>query len=92
MADDQAQMADAADRPLADFNIFDPDLLQDPHAYYRRLREEAPVFRDPRTGIVTVATYDLIMRSTGSRWCSPTISAGGCEGPSVRKTRKKWRS
>ncbi|WP_293903081.1 cytochrome P450 [Phenylobacterium sp.] len=61
MADDQAQMADVAGRPLAEFNIFDPDLLQDPHAYYRRLRQEAPVFRDPKTGIVSVATYDLIM-------------------------------
>jgi cytochrome P450 len=47
--------------PLADVNFFDPELLQDPHAYYRRLREEAPVFRDPKTGIVSVATYDLIM-------------------------------
>ena len=61
MADDQAQTADAASCPLSDFSIFDPDLLQDPHAYYRRLREEAPVFRDPKTGIVTVATYELIM-------------------------------
>ena len=61
MADDHAQVADAADRPLAEFNIFDPDLLQDPHTYYRRLRKEAPVFRDSRTGIVTVATYDLIL-------------------------------
>ncbi len=61
MADHQARTADAAARPLADFHIFDPDLLQDPHAYYRRLRNEAPVFRDPKTGIVTVATYDLIM-------------------------------
>jgi cytochrome P450 len=47
--------------PLAEVNTFDPDLLQDPHLYYRRLREEAPVFRDPKTGIVSVATYDLIM-------------------------------
>ena len=61
MADDQAQMAGVADRPLADFNLFDPDLLQDPHAYYRRLRNEAPVFRDPKTGIIAVSTYELIM-------------------------------
>eukprot|EP01035_Chromulina_nebulosa_P039729 gene39729-53712_t len=61
MADDQAGTADARTCPLADFNIFAPDLLQDPHDYYRRLRKEAPVFRDPKTGIVTVATYDLIM-------------------------------
>ena len=61
MADDLAPLSDAAERPLADINIFDPDLLQDPHAYYRRLRQEAPVFRDPKSGIVAVATFDLIM-------------------------------
>jgi cytochrome P450 len=52
---------DTATCPLGEINAFDPDLLQDPHAYYRRLRKEAPVFRDPRTGIVSVSTYDLIM-------------------------------
>jgi len=47
--------------PLDQIDPFDPDLLQDPHPYYRRLRAEAPVFRHPATGIVSVATYDLIM-------------------------------
>ena len=64
MAHDDAGTApklDMATCPLAEVNIFDPDLLQDPHLYYRRLRTEAPVFRDPKTGIVSVATYDLIM-------------------------------
>lgn len=46
--------------PLADVGLFDPYVLQDPHVYYERLRREAPVFRDPKTGIVSVATYDLI--------------------------------
>ncbi len=64
MAHDDAAAAprlDIARCPLADINSFDPDLLQDPYVFYRRLREEAPVFRDPKTGIVSVATYDLIM-------------------------------
>jgi cytochrome P450 len=47
--------------PLEEINAFDPDLLNEPYDYYRRLREEAPVFRDPKTGIVSVATYDLIV-------------------------------
>lgn len=47
--------------PLSSINPFDPDLLQDPYPYFARLREEAPVYRDPTTGIVSVATYDLIM-------------------------------
>jgi cytochrome P450 len=52
---------DPATCPLGEINAFDPVLLQDPHAYYRRLRDEAPVFRDPKTGIVSVSTYALIM-------------------------------
>lgn len=51
----------ATDRPLAEIDAFDPVLLQDPHPYYQRLREEAPVFRDPKNGIVYVSIYDLIM-------------------------------
>src|SRR5437867_2268175 len=47
--------------PLHEIDAFDPALLQDPHPYYARLRAEAPVFRDPKTGIVSVSTYDLIM-------------------------------
>jgi cytochrome P450 len=52
---------DLARCPLEAINAFDPDLLQDPYPYWSRLRAEAPVFRDPKTGIVSVSTYDLIM-------------------------------
>jgi cytochrome P450 len=56
-----AAKLDLARCPLAEINAFDPDVLQDPYPYYARLRDEAPVFRDPKTGIVSVSTYDLIM-------------------------------
>lgn len=52
---------DVAACPLSQINAFDPELLQDPYPYFARLRAEAPVFRDPNTGIVSVSTYDLIM-------------------------------
>ena len=64
MAHDDAAAAptlDIARCPLAEINAFDPAILNDPYPYYRRLRSEAPVFRDPKTGIVSVSTYDLIM-------------------------------
>jgi cytochrome P450 len=48
--------------PLHEINAFDPEILQDPYPYFERLREEAPVFRDPKTGIVSVSTYDLITK------------------------------
>ena len=64
-ADDATLAAklDIANCPLADINAFDPEILNDPYVYFRRLREEAPVFRDPKTGIVSVSTYDLIMEA-----------------------------
>jgi cytochrome P450 len=38
-----------------------PENLRNPYPYYDRLRREAPVFRDPKTGIVSVSTYDLVL-------------------------------
>ena len=48
----------SSETPLASFNPFDPELLKDPWEYYRRLREEAPVYKDPTTGIFLVSSYD----------------------------------
>jgi cytochrome P450 len=59
--DDTVAPSDIRTCPLADINAFDPAILDDPHPYFERLRAEAPVFRDPKTGIVSVSTYDLIM-------------------------------
>ncbi len=47
--------------PLDEINAFDPEILQDPYPYFERLRTEAPVYRDPNTGLVYVSTYDRIM-------------------------------
>ena len=51
---------DSAGKSLADYHPFDPALLEDPFAYYEKLRSEAPVYRDPHTGLVIVSTYDLV--------------------------------
>ena len=59
--DDASPLADIRTCPLAEINAFDPAILNDPYPYFERLRSEAPVFRDPKTGIVSVSTYDLIM-------------------------------
>jgi len=50
--------------PLDKVNTTDPIFLQDPYPFYARMRREAPVFRDPKTNIVYVATYDLIRQAT----------------------------
>ncbi|GAB5489599.1 MAG: cytochrome P450 [Parasphingorhabdus sp.] len=46
---------------LQDIDATSPQNLQDPYPYYDRLRDEAPVFRDPKTGIISVSTYDLAL-------------------------------
>jgi len=56
-----AAISDVQQCPLAEINAFDPAVLAEPYDYFQRLRAEAPVFRDPKTGIVSVSTYDLIM-------------------------------
>jgi cytochrome P450 len=48
---------------LADTHPFDPAILEEPWAYYRALRSEAPVFRDPHAGIFHVSTYPLVMEA-----------------------------
>ncbi|MEO8812441.1 MAG: cytochrome P450 [Caulobacteraceae bacterium] len=52
---------DPATCPLHEIDAFDPAVLQDPYPYFARLRAEAPVHRDPATGIVSVSTRDLVM-------------------------------
>ena len=47
---------------LDDIDYFSPAFLMDPEAGNRRLRETAPVWRDPRSGAVFVSTFDAIMQ------------------------------
>ena len=54
-------MTELLDAPLHEIVANDPTILQDPYGYYARLRDEAPVFRDPKTGIVSVSSYALVL-------------------------------
>lgn len=56
----QKKPVDVLSCPLHEVDTFDHGFLQDPHPFYERLRNEAPVFRDPKNNIVYVSTYDLI--------------------------------
>ena len=47
-------------RPLSEWNPFDPALSADPYEYYALLRKEAPVYRDPNTGIFQIASYQYV--------------------------------
>jgi cytochrome P450 len=48
--------------PVNEINPMDPKNLQCPYTMNRRLREEAPVFRDSNTGIYFVSRYDDVVK------------------------------
>jgi cytochrome P450 len=45
---------------LEALNPFDPKLLADPWDYYRRVRERAPVWREPNTGVFLISSYAAV--------------------------------
>jgi len=41
-------------------NPFDPSVLADPWDYYRRVREHAPVYREPNTGVYLISGFAAV--------------------------------
>ncbi|MDJ0786258.1 MAG: cytochrome P450 [Myxococcota bacterium] len=81
--------------PLSEFNPFDPAILEDPFEWNRRLREEAPVYREPKTGITFVSTYAAVTQvvrdhQTFSNRFGPALASGAGGGsPEVAAELKK---
>lgn len=48
------------DRALAEMPLFDPQTLKCPYHFDKSLREQAPVYQDPTSGVYIVAKYDLV--------------------------------
>ena len=70
-------MTSTANRPLSEYNLFDPETLKCPFPFYARLRAEAPVYLIPGFGIHLVSTYELIrevVKNTAT-WSS-AVAAG----------------
>jgi len=61
-------MQTGSSRSLSSYNPFDPQLLEDPFAYYASLRREAPVSRDTTTGSFMVSTYAAIAEIMKRGW------------------------
>ena len=57
----EAAAAQAATCPLHELSPMSPPMLAYPAALNRRLREEAPVFQDPLSGIYFVSRYDDVV-------------------------------
>lgn len=51
---------DTDNRALKDMPLFDDKTLKCPYHFDKTLREEAPVYQDPDSGIYVVATYELV--------------------------------
>ena len=47
-------------RALAKMPLFDTETLKCPYHYDKTLRENAPVYRDPQSGVYVVSTYELV--------------------------------
>ena len=48
------------DRALADMPLFDPETLKCPYHFDKTLRNEAPVYQDPTSGVYIISTYELV--------------------------------
>ena len=46
--------------------LLDPRVLDDPYPFYRRLREEAPVWGVPGSEVFTVSTFELVAEAAKS--------------------------
>ncbi len=47
-------------RALADIPLFDDETLKCPYHYDKTLRDTAPVYQDPTSGVYVVSTYELV--------------------------------
>lgn len=54
-------MSVAAETFAPSYDLLDPHFYDDPWAAYRRLRDEAPLYRDPKNGIFAVSRYDDVV-------------------------------
>ncbi len=83
-------------RPLGDFDPKAADFMDDPWPFYARLREEAPVYREPRSGVFFVARYDLaerVMRDPAtfsSKVDRAAMRAGGMPARVLEIRRQAW--
>lgn len=87
---DIVETPDSLTCPIEDVDTFDAGFLQNPYPFYARTRAEAPVYRDPKSGVVFVATYDLVREVNSkprifSNKFAERLRAGGVEEQSAEE-------
>ena len=86
MSDEVARVATC---PIHEISPMHPEILKAPWVMNRRLREEAPVFQDPNTGLFFVSRYADVLeiardhKTFSSRMMGPTRAMTGSEDPEV---------
>ena len=86
MSDEVARVATC---PVHEISPMHPEILKSPWVMNRRLREEAPVFRDPASGIFFISRYEDVIQiakdhtTFSSRMMNPTRAMAGSEDPEV---------
>jgi cytochrome P450 len=73
----------------AAFDFLDPELSGRPYEAYARLRREAPVYRDPRTGFVLITRYDDVRRVLLDTETFSSERGGSAQAPSPRQERMR---
>jgi cytochrome P450 len=49
-------------KALADYNFFDPAVIEDPWDFYQAALKEAPVYQLPGTGMFLVSSYEIVSK------------------------------
>lgn len=81
---------------LESFDPKHPDFMNDPWRFYARLRDEAPVYQEPRSGIFFVANYELaeqVMRNPelfSSRVDRAAMRSGGMPARVLEIRKAAW--
>lgn len=76
-------MTASSERSLDSYNPFDPAVQEDPWHYYSLLRRDAPVYKDPHTGLFMVSSYELVLEvlKDWERFSNRFgVAMGGAEG------------
>ena len=90
MSQDSVSVLDAAlTCPMHELHPMHPELLKRPWAMNRRLRDEAPIYQDPQSGIFFVSRYDDVVKMAmdpanfSSVMLKPTRAMGASQDPEL---------
>ncbi len=83
------ELSRVATCPVHEINPMHPDILKSPWMMNRRLREEAPVYQDPNSGIFFISRYDDVVKLSmdhetfSSRMMTPSRQLTGTEDTEI---------